>query len=236
MYRKPRGGSRPVRSWTRQLVFLRPSLFVVHDWTEASETAPDQWNAFHFGAPLYQRPSEPGTTRYDVGEGNAFAGTVTAVLPRDSRKSMLDVFGRGKVTRLELRPSAPGLAQRWVTVFDAAEASTRAAAVQVLSTEAGNVRAGKAEGVILRTSSGEHVVLAAPPSTGPGSELRYVVAARAATHVLSGLTSGASMDVQVSVEAGNHTIRVRRGEGSTVSSGGLLAFRTDETGALSFLP
>lgn len=68
---------------------------------------------------------ESGAARFDVGEGEAYAGSITPLLP--AGLVIVDVFDEGKVFRLEVRPGTPAREQRWITVIDAAATPAEAA-------------------------------------------------------------------------------------------------------------
>jgi hypothetical protein len=70
-------GVPPVTSWSRQMVYLRPSQFVIYDRTGICNSSLDQYLAFHVPA----NPVEvAGTRRFDINPG-LFAGAMTTILP-----------------------------------------------------------------------------------------------------------------------------------------------------------
>src|SRR5262249_32162695 len=77
-----RGGS-GANAWTRAVVSVRPSLFVVYDRTLVGDTAGDQHMNWHFTpTPAAVSAPSPGARRYDVTSSSAgFAGAITTLLP-----------------------------------------------------------------------------------------------------------------------------------------------------------
>ena len=132
----PQSGARTIRSWTRTVVYLRPSTFVVADRTSVTDPSIDQWLAFALGGRTRAVPSGVGgVSRYDVISHSGYAGTVDTVLPSGHRDTVGGLFGATKVTRLEVRPGAGSREQQWLTVFDAARTSGGAQRVEPLATQ-----------------------------------------------------------------------------------------------------
>src|SRR5437763_4619651 len=60
----------PITSWSRQIVYLRPSQFVVYDRTGICDSSLDQYLAFHFPAsPVEVASPGTGLHRFDVLNG-----------------------------------------------------------------------------------------------------------------------------------------------------------------------
>jgi hypothetical protein len=215
MYRRPHKAERPVAAWTRQVVYLRPSLFVVDDRTRVADPAVEQWLAFHVRGPLLP---VAGTTRFDVGAGGAFAGALTAVWPRGARLATTDLFGRKKVSRLEVRPAAPGAAQRWLTVIDAAARPADAARASALE-------AGGLIGVHLAAPGGNRVVLSGAGEAARG-EIRYLIPGGPTTHVVCDLSPGARFRIEASPSGPQVAVRLVPGGDRAASAAGVLSFET----------
>jgi hypothetical protein len=206
---------RPVAAWTRQVVYLRPSLFIVDDRTRVADPAVDQWLAFHVRGPLLP---VAGSARFDVGAGGAFAGALTPVFPRGARLATLDLYGRKKVSRLEVRPAAPGAEQRWLTVIDAAARPAEAARATALE-------AGGLVGVHLAAPGGNRVVLSGAGQPARG-EIRYQVPAGPTTHVVCDLPPGERFRVESSASGAQVSVRLVPGGDRAVSAAGVLTFET----------
>lgn len=231
MYR-PGGRQRVVESWTRTVVYLRPSVFVISDRTQvASRVAQDQWMAFHF----LGRPVAGKGGRFDVGSGEGYAGAATAILPVGLRTQVVDVFGRGKVHRLEVRPGDGEAVQGWLTVFDAAPAPDKVRAARPIAVAAGTVRAGEVQGVHLRGGGDDDVVIfAADPDHRGDGEIHYLVPAGAARHRVLDLQPEAGYRVRVipSGRGQDHEVRISLGGGRQASGSGVLRFRVDKAGVV----
>jgi hypothetical protein len=108
MFRQPRHAAKPVVSWTRQVIYLRPSLFVIDDRTrvaDSSGTTPiDQWLSFHLKWPVTQSPD-----RVELD-----GGSLIPLLPQP-KLSLVNVFNRGKVARVEEHASGETL--HWLNVL-----------------------------------------------------------------------------------------------------------------------
>ena len=71
-------------SLSRQIVYLRPSQFVVYDRSGICDASLDQYLAFHFPAnPVEVAAPGPGLHRFDVNTGQ-FAGSMTTILPANA--------------------------------------------------------------------------------------------------------------------------------------------------------
>lgn len=171
----PTYGEQPVRSWTRDVTYLRPGVFVVFDRTTVADAGHDRWMAWHLPSdPLAGEVlgQSPGVRRYDINSHDLdtptlrYAGTVDTVLPAAHDDRVVDLFKDapdcgtgtpadcgGKVFRLETRPHAPSAdGERWLTVFDAEPRSQDAYhATQLVPAPAGavGVQSGPLLGVLL---------------------------------------------------------------------------------------
>jgi hypothetical protein len=150
-------GRRRLRSFKRDVLFLRPHVFVVIDRTQPVEPRDDQWMAWHLaGRP--QRAMGEGPHRMDIqaADGRSL-GTITTVLPRDADERIVDVLGKGKVYRLEVRARSPLSPQIWLTVFDLAQDAQHRASIVPLSRSAledRGVEGDRAHGV--QIDDGQH--------------------------------------------------------------------------------
>ncbi len=229
MYRPAPDGHPPVASWTRQVVFLRPGVFVVDDRTTVTAAATDQWLAFHMcGAPAASVTAQGRGLERDVSCGSSFGGTFTSLLPRTSKVDVVDLFGAKKVFRAEVRSGSTEKTVRWLTVLESASSRADAAAVTRLSKEDGNVTNG-AVGALLRRASSADVALSAPSGH---EETRYDTPLLPGLHVVSGLDPRGSYGVTLSASANGRSVTVKPG-GSLVASGeGVLAFRVTTQGGI----
>ena len=226
----PQTGAKTISRWTREVVYLRPGTFVVHDRTAVTDPALDQWLAFHLsGAPQAAGGDDGGVSGYDVTAPGGYAGRVHVVLPAGHRENTVDLFNGGKVFRLEVRGSAAA-GHEWLTVFDAAPSAGDAS-----SALPANVVSGPMSGVVLRRSGGNQAVLlsqreADQPVT---EEIAYRVPAAATRHLIAGLQPGASYQV-TAAKAGNEVeLHVRPGGGIGASANGVLRLSTDAAGNIS---
>jgi hypothetical protein len=216
-----------ITSWTRDVVYLRPEIFVVYDRTTVTSAAIAQWTAFHFPKALVAATAPaPGVARYDVGSGSAYAGTIESVFPAGHVQRIIDLFGGHKVYRLEVRPGAAATSNRWLAVLDAAQTPASAALASRLSAGGGTVLAGQVLGTVLRTPSSSYAVVV-PSGAGPATgEVKYVIPAAATRHVLVGLAPNTAYAVSASVAGGKATIDLVPGSGLVTSRNGVLSVQT----------
>src|SRR4029077_20961304 len=79
-----------VTSLSRQIVYFRPSQFIVYDRSALSDKSFDQYEAFHFPSnPVEVTAPGPGLHRFDVNPG-LFAGSMTTILPANAGIVMSD--------------------------------------------------------------------------------------------------------------------------------------------------
>jgi hypothetical protein len=210
-----------IMSWTRDAIYVRPDIFVVDDATEISDPSIDQWLAWHFAT----RPIASGSTgtRYDIGSGSAYAGTIESVFPTGSKTKVVNVFDSDKVYRVEIRPGASGAGQRWLTVFDAASSPSDALDATAMSSAAGNITAGAATGVLL-VGTGRNVVYVKVDQ--PGSGVTYRAPVGSTLNVVSGLDPLGSYSVVVSSGSGATTVSITPSGNRHPSDAGVLSFST----------
>ena len=251
-YPRNSGTTKTITSWTRDVVYLRPGTFVVYDRSAVSALSAARWMQFHLRRqPVRAAPPAPGVNRWNVGTGAAFVGTVQTIFPRGHADSIIDVFGGHKVYRLKIAqaPKAGAKEAQWLTVFDAAPTPGAVASAHPMSAADGNVQAGTVIGVLLRGASADRVVLAlsgpaSVPLTGAPvtGQIRYVVPAKATTHLLTGLPANMRYSVAVTVRGPNLVIDLIRqstatdfdlGSAVTTTQAGVLFFRTSVSGKVA---
>ena len=229
-------GRSPITSWSRQIVYLRPSQFVVFDRTGICDASLDQYLAFHFSAnPVEVTAPAPGSHRLDVSTGQ-FAGSMTTIFPQNAAlvttdKLSSDTKTWNKMWRTEIRATdASATTRRWLTVFDLASS-----AGQVASATAVNVISGPAIGALLQSASGNSVVVCgtAPLDAAITGAVSYSVPASQTRHVITDLSPSTGYTVSVTVVGGNQTVSIAAG-GSTVSTaGGVLTFQVSAGGQVT---
>lgn len=219
MYRRGPKNEPRVTTFTRQVLYVRPSLFVVDDRTEVASGDLDQWMAWNLAFPAAARPDESGVLAFDAGPATAFAGTMAVVLPRGATVKTSDLFGRHKVAHVEVRPptTAKEKTQRWLTVLDAGAAAPLATKVRALD---------GAPGALVESADG---VVAVATLDGGAGEYR---APAGATHYLTGLDPQKEVKVTAATAGTTVTVTVARGSGIRASQGGVVAFRIDGAGVV----
>ncbi len=220
-------GRSPITSWSRQIVYLRPSQFVVYDRTGICDASLDQYLAFHFPSnPVEVTAPAPGLHRFDVNTGQ-FAGSMTTILPANAATITTDKFSNdtttwNKMWRTEIRATdAPTATRRWMTVFDLAPTSA-----QVASATGVNVLGGAIVGALLAAPAGNSVVISgtAPVGTAIADPFSYAVPAVATHHVITDLAPSTEYTVSVTVSGGNHVVTVTPGGSKSASANGVLSF------------
>lgn len=223
------GGAQPVQEFTRDLVFVRPGTFVIHDETLTTLDGADQWMAFHTpSAPV--RMSDPGQSRFDVSAGGARAGTVSVLLPANARVDSVPL--PAGVSRLEAHAAAGDRAQRWLSVVTA---GPEAPALVRLSEQDGNASAS-AVGVHALAARDQVVVF------GPGDEtlegFEYTIRpSTTSDHVLVNLAaSDDGYKVSATPNGDALTVHVEPGGPLVVSTNGTVTFELSKGGEMSIPP
>jgi hypothetical protein len=229
-------GVPPVTSWSREVVYLRPSQFVIYDRTGICNSSLDQYLAFHFPAnPVEVTGGAAGTRRFDINPG-LFAGAMTTILPASPSLTITDHVAPdpatwNKMWRIEERaPGAKTTGHVWMNVFDAAPTSSQVAAASAV-----NITAGPAVGALLQSSTGNSVVIAGTAAFGTAisGPLGYVVPAAQTRHVVTDLTPSTGYTITVSVGGGNHTVSITPGGSSMTTANGALTFQVSAGGQVS---
>ncbi len=205
------GGTKAVTSWTRDLFYLRPELFLAYDQTKIADPSYDQFVAWHFIAGASLVSSEPGLVRYDIKSGRSFKGSMFSILPEDRKVQLIDEGGFGVVDRLEVRPPTPaGPVQRWLTAFDLATAADRVHSLSVL-------HGSNCDGVQVADI---HTVVAFARESPQKWPLVYDYNPATTQQYVVGLTPGAKY--AITVQAGQ--VSITPGEGRAADAAGILAF------------
>ncbi len=229
------GAASAVTSLSRQIVYLRPSQFVVYDRSTICDASLDQYLAFHFPAnPMEVTAPAPGLHRFDVVNGQ-FAGSMTTILPANAAFVTTDHLAPdtatwNKVWRTEIRATdAPTATRRWMTVFDLAPT-----AAQVASATGINVTGGLAVGTLLASPAGNSVVVSGTAQVGTAiaGPFSYTVPAAVTRHVITDLAPSKGYTVSVSVSTGNHIVTVTPGGNSSATANGVLSFSVTAGGLL----
>lgn len=238
-------GQCPVASWTRSILYLRPtSQVVVYDRTGTCEfstaTAIDQQLVFMTpAAPVgaAQSPAVAGTTRYDVTYGGTFMGSVISVLPAGAAPSVTNVDNLSGAWKIAFRPptcsasgctSPPASSLRWLTVLDV---NTSAGAVA----NASSLTATGMTGVLLQSASSSTVALfnaGAAGSTVAGAVAYTIPAGVPTSHLLVELPPSARYTVTFDAATGAVAVSPDAAGPLATSARGVLAFRTDASGGV----
>src|SRR6185369_1658382 len=193
--------------WTRDVIFLRPSAFVVYDRTTVANTAGDQHMSWHlFFTPAAAAPPSSGAVRYDVTNPNVgFLGSVTTLLPAGASTSLVNVFASNKVYRLEVRPAAQATDLRWLTVFDTS-ASPGAVALASAITSSVNVK-----GALLTAAGGNSAALfgAAAAGTNIAGTVTFTEPAAATKVIVTDLPPGTIYAVTAVMSGTNHNVTIQ---------------------------
>ena len=228
--------AKPVTSWSREVVYLRPSRFVVYDRTTICNSSLDQYMAFHFpGLPTEVTAPAAGLHRFDVTAGSTFAGTMTTLLPANAQFAITDHDAPdpatwSKVWRSEIRPTGAAAASRlWMTVFDLSPTASQVAAATPVTVVSGSV-----VGAVLASAAGNSVTVFGTAAVGAPvtGTISYSVPAAQTRHVISDLTPSGTYSVTVTVSGGGHTVTVTSGGSLHASANGVLSFGVTAAGVL----
>ncbi|MGA9335194.1 MAG: hypothetical protein WBV39_13020, partial [Rudaea sp.] len=233
-----------VASWSREIVYLRPSRVVVYDRTTAgstvgADTSDDQFLAFHFPANPTAASAPGGEKRYDVTYTSTFAGAMTTVLPTNAATTVIGMYPANdgepasnpvKVWQVQVRAPDNSADQQWLNVFDlAASAATVATASRIVPTT------GAATGTLLAGSDGNTAVLfnSGSASTTIAGTIAYSVPAFATQNVITEVPANSGFTISATAAGGALAVHVVPG-GLLYSSGsGVLNFDVSAAGRVT---
>jgi hypothetical protein len=142
-------------AWTREVLFLRPKLVLVHDRTAVLNSGDDRAMFWTFGRNIERMPSSnlaSGMTHYDAGFKGVFHGAFTSVLPASpSTVSVVDHANLHFLYRVEVRPAATDHREdNWLAVLDAADSPQKVTPIaMVTATNADAVRLNDASATVV---------------------------------------------------------------------------------------
>jgi hypothetical protein len=245
MYRLDSSSHAQVAAWAREIIYLRPQRFVIYDRTTAgnvtgSNTASDQYLAFHFPA-LPALVSTPGAQpRYDVTYKSTFAGSISSVLPAGATLQSNQMWPDSetpKVWQMQIRPpistgTLTAASQRWINVFDLSPSAADVATATNLTVSSGN-----AVGTLLTSTSAAQAILfnTGAANTMIVGNVVYAVPKMNVSHYITELTPNAGYTITVAAAATTFTITVSSGGPFVASAKGVLSFGTTPTGKVQSL-
>ena len=229
MYRQF-SGSPAVAAWAREIVYLRPSRFVVYDRTTEGSSSYDQYMAWAFPASPVAGTAPTGENLLNVNTNGQFAGAMTTVLPANATLTTLPLYPGDnpvKVYQVQVRAPNSNVNQQWLTVFDLSPSASSVAVDTPVT-----VMQGAITGVNLAASNGKSVVIFSTdaPGTPIAGTIAYSVPAAAAQHVITELQPSTGYSIAVSTSAGTQTVTVSQGGSYTSSAEGVLDFNVSATG------
>jgi hypothetical protein len=232
MYRRFSAGP-AVSSWSRQIVYLRPNIFVVYDRTTSGSSSYDQYMAWHFPANPASASAGSGENRIDVTYNGTFAGSMMTVLPKDAKLTTVALYPNSnpvKVWQVRERPADDKTSQHWLTVFD-----TSSQAGNVASTSPVDVTSGDVIGVRVLGYYGAQVMIssAGPAGTPISGSIVYQVPGTGSYHVITDLASDTAYGVSASSSGGGQSIKVSPGGSFKSSPKGVLAFYVTPAGDIT---
>lgn len=232
MYRKFSAGP-AVAAWSREVVYLRPHRFVVHDRTTAGSSAYDQYLAWHFPAAPAKGSAPTGQKRLNLTYNGTYAGAMISVLPTNAATTTVALYPGSKpvkVWQVQERAPVAGLSHQWLNVFDTSSSPTRVASVTPVT-----VNAGAIVGVRLSGNDGTDVVINSAGAAGKpiSGTISYTVPAGAADHVITELAPRTGYSVTVATVNGKQQVKVSSGGTFMVSANGVLAFNVSGGGAVT---
>ena len=235
MYRKFTAGP-AVAAWSREVVYLRPTRFVVHDRTTAGSASYDQYLAWHFPANPTAGSAPAGEARLDVTYNGKYAGAMTAVYPVNATTSTVGLYPGSnpvKVWQVQLRAPKTNISQQWVNVFDTSSSPGLVATATPVT-----INTGAIIGVRLAGSDGNDVVINSTGAAGTpiSGNIAYSVPSAAARHIVTELAGAMGYSVVVATNSGIQTVSVNKG-GTFMSTGnGVLNFTVDGAGVVGIPP
>jgi hypothetical protein len=213
-------------AWSREVVYLRPRIFVVYDRTTTTGTV-DSHLSWNF-APLPATAAAPsfGATRWDVNDTGkpapvgGFRGALTTLLPQGAVVSpVVNVFSSNKLYRVEVRSPSPAPDMRWLSVLDTSATSAGVALGSLPASLSSNVKGARLAGGGVNA-----VVLFGAGAAGQAvsGAVSFVEPAVSTTVVVADLLPNTSYAVTAPVSGGNHTVTIQPGTGFATSDNGTL--------------
>jgi hypothetical protein len=133
-------GWRPTVGWDREVIYLRPKVFVIYDRTNKLDkaTAPTetftQKMTFNVGKTPVTSAYATGF-RSEVSHAGTFKGGLTFLLPASmAQPAVTDLGGFGLVHQISFAPPIETQYVNWLTVADAADATGNLAGVALFAT------------------------------------------------------------------------------------------------------
>ncbi|WP_206109286.1 hypothetical protein [Paenibacillus sp. HB172176] len=224
-----------ISSWTRDVIYLRPSIFVVYDRTNV-DTVHNQRDLWHlFRTPVSVTPAEAGTVRYDVSNSTqGWVGTMTALLPAGLTTTLTNLYSSNKMYEVQVKPNNSNTSQQWLTVFEASTSASESALAYTLSSAKGNSSAN-VTGTRLTTASQNYAVLFGTGAwnTAISGTVTFTVPAAQTRAVVTDLEPNTSYSVSTAVSAGELSVSVQTGSGYTTSANGTLYVDITSSGTVT---
>jgi hypothetical protein len=222
-----------ITNWTRDVVFLRPSVFVVYDRTTVSNTTGDQHMSWHLFFTPQAVTSPAGSWRYDVtNPTNGFLGSMTTVLPTvpTAPAAPIDIGNTHKVYRVEVRPQTPATSTNWLTVFETGSDPTAIALASVLPSASANIK-----GTLLKASAGNSVVAfgSGAASTNIAGPVSFTIPPSATKVVIADLPPSTGFSVGTAPSGTNRLVTIQTGSGFQTTANGTLYVNIAANGGVS---
>lgn|GEM_PF-3542480 len=184
-YDEEKPGFFPMAKWSREVLYVRPRVFLVYDRTQkravegSSKFQYSQYLAWTVGkTPVVRSDCGAGMLCVEVADGDKFKGAITTVVPPRSSASIVDLGGYGVVHQIRVAPAENTASTHWLTVIDASTTRDQLTSVRRL---AGN----NVDAVQLDSSTVAGFVV----NSENGAGFSYSVEGEQATvHVIAGLT------------------------------------------------
>jgi hypothetical protein len=138
-YDELKPGFFPMVKWGREVLYLRPRVFVVYDRTAKQDSATNatlkysQYMAWDMGkTPTVTSAAGAEMLRVEAQDGGAMKGILTAVLPARSTATIEDLGGYGVVHQVRVTPAENSDQTHWLTVVDASTAPDQPSQIKLL--------------------------------------------------------------------------------------------------------
>jgi len=211
-----------VNKWTRQVMFLRPKVIVVHDITNTYYADDYRQMMWQFGkTPTEVTPPATGLHRLDIADGGVFKGALTTVLPVNHLAAIAQKIGSNydslcnttnlPLYQVQVRPNAfDHTADNYLAVIDTSATPELVAAVTPSTTS--NIDAAQVAGLgVVAFAKAETPVL---PMTYTYTGTPH--------HYIAGLAPNASYGVTIA--GGTVTIDTTGSATLTATNAGILEF------------
>jgi len=220
-----------VPHWTRDVLYLRPELFVVRDRTIVKDPKIPQYMAWHFPqTPVLTKQMDNLTVdnRYDISDPNGlYKGNITSLFPMGGDTNLVNLYGSNRAYRVEaLTAKNPTTGQSWLTVLDPALSKASSYTSTRMSAADGNILQGGLFGAEMKNATDCQIALFGTGSdqTIVSGTVQFLASKLGEGVTIADMTPGTLYTLTSSTSGGKILVTLTPGSGPLkVTARGILA-------------